>query len=812
MMPRNIVVIFYLLLVCPCLFGQETTLTVVDDNAEPVAFAAVLKGDDQFVDYTDAQGQLTFSVSCTAQLYSISFFGYETKQVTLPCDRDTNLVVRLSSSIIELKTLYILGANENEQVNKPYQIATLTGRTLKEFQSQSTVDALEQQGGAFVQRSQMGGGSPILRGFEANKVLLVVDGIRLNNAIYRSGHLQNALSVDQSILGSISVLYGPGSIVYGSDALGGVMHFQTQRPAFGHSKKFETKGGYYARYATANAEKAGHIHLNVGNNRIASLTSISYRDFDDLRAGANYPDAYPDFGKRTFYVNPDTDEIMQNDDVEKQVFSGYNQLDILQKLSYKINAEEYIGINVQYSTTSDVPRYDELTITNVEGLPEKAEWYYGPQNRFLAAIRYDGSLEGALADRIEIQGAYQYIAEDRHQRNFLNPNLRSNYETVDVYGLQADFWKDFDKGFNLSYGVEYRLNQVASKAEQRNIETGEISQNVFTRYPSGGSEMHDLGIYALGQRNWNRWTAQLGGRLNYNEINVRYSRNDFFTWPTYFYDGISQSNTAATWLAGLNYAISGDTHLRFFTGTAFRAPNVDDFAKVRVRTSRSISIPNPTLVPEKTWNAELGIQHTWRNKSDAPALQIGLTGYYTHLTDAIIRQPFALPNGDSTFTFQGNELAVQANVNADKGYIIGLSAQVKATLSPSLTFDASVSQQRGRSTRNEDDLPLAHIPPLYGQATVTYALSKVRFSIKSVFNAKKDIADFAANSSDNAEFATPEGSLGWQIVNVYANFSIHDNLDLKLSAENIFDLHYRTFSSGISAAGRNIKVGVYGNF
>lgn len=811
-MIRLLYVFMYVICLQSICFAQEAQLSIFDENDEPVAFATITDDEENFISYTDAEGKATINVSCSTPDYLVFYFGYQTHRIYLPCDENSAQEIKLLPEVFELKTINIIGHQADQQADKPYQVATISRQALTEFQSQSTVDALEQQGGAFIQRSQMGGGSPILRGFEANKVLLVVDGIRLNNAIYRSGHLQNALSVDQSILENISTLYGPGSIVYGSDALGGVMHFQTQRPSFSHSKEMQFKGGYYARYATANEEKAGHVHVNIGGQKLASLTSISYRDFGDLRSGSNYPDDYPDFGKRTFYVNPDTDEIIQNDDVEKQIYSGYNQLDILQKLTYKINPEKYLGFNFQYSTTSDIPRYDELTVVDDDGLPEKSEWYYGPQNRLLAAARYDVHMGGTWADRMEVQVAYQRIFEDRHQRNYLNPNLRSNYEVVNVYSGQVDFLKKFDNQTELSYGSEYRYNWVSSTAELQNKETGAIDYDVFTRYPSGDSHMHDAGAYVLGQRKWDKWTMQLGGRINYNRLDVHYSLGTFFDWPDYFYDGITQSNTSGTWLVGANYAASRGTHIRFFTGTAFRAPNVDDFAKVRVRTSRSISIPNPDLSPEKTWNMELGIQQAFYNDADERTWQIGVTGYYTKISDAIIRQAFALPNGDSTFAYQGNDLLVQANVNADEGYIYGISSQVKAQLTSSISFNGSLSYQRGRSTRSDEERPLAHIPPMYGQATVEYKRDKFTSSVKTVFNGKKKAEDFAPNSSDNFELATAEGSLSWAIINAYVSYSITPSTQIRLAVENLMDKHYRTFSSGISAAGRNIKIGVYGKF
>ncbi|NJK83238.1 MAG: TonB-dependent receptor plug domain-containing protein [Saprospiraceae bacterium] len=157
----------------------------------------------------------------------------------------------------------------------------------------------------YVQKSQMGGGSPVIRGFEANKILLVVDGVRMNNAIYRSGHLQNVITIDPTILEQIEVIYGPGSLLYGSDALGGVVHLRSRMPQLQLGKENNTDLNYVARYATANNERAFHLDYNYARNRWASLTSISYYDFDDLRAGSKRTNEFPDFGKRLFFVETD---------------------------------------------------------------------------------------------------------------------------------------------------------------------------------------------------------------------------------------------------------------------------------------------------------------------------------------------------------------------------------------------------------------------------------------------------------------------------------------------------------------------------
>ena len=122
--------------------------------------------------------------------------------------------------------------NNNNIKNSSEKKIYISSEEIKEIHGTTTADLLEKKGGVSVQRSQLGGGSPNIRGFEANRVLLMIDGVRLNNAIYRSGHLQNIITVDEFILNDIEIVFGPSSVLYGSDAIGGTVHMKTKELYF----------------------------------------------------------------------------------------------------------------------------------------------------------------------------------------------------------------------------------------------------------------------------------------------------------------------------------------------------------------------------------------------------------------------------------------------------------------------------------------------------------------------------------------------------------------------------------------------------
>ena len=242
---------------------------------------------------------------------------------------------------------------------------------------QTMADAIGVTGEVFIQKSQMGGGSPMIRGFATNRVLIVVDGVRMNNAIYRSGNLQNIISFDPLALEDAEVIFGPGSLMYGSDAIGGVMDFHTLQPKFATENKTLVKGDAFIRYASANQEKTAHANINIASNKFSFLTSLTTSDFGDLQMGKKGgQDSY----LRKEYVERigNQDVVIKNTNPYIQKQSGYHQNNILAKLRYKPSEHWDIQYGFHYSKTGNIPRYDRL-IEYAAGNLRFAEWNYGPQ-------------------------------------------------------------------------------------------------------------------------------------------------------------------------------------------------------------------------------------------------------------------------------------------------------------------------------------------------------------------------------------------------------------------------------------------------
>lgn len=795
--------VLVLLLFATLAYGQ---VTVVGEDSIPLIGVEVYDDTYTHTGVTDTDGRVAFDQIDDDVVLYFKYLGYEEQNISWSALRENNYTITLLPVSEIIEEILVVGRTELSKEVLPYQIESISQEKLLSTNPQTSADALAQHGNLFVQKSQMGGGSPVVRGFEANKVLLVVDGVRLNNAIYRNGHLQNAITIDQNMLEQMDVIFGPNSLMYGSDALGGVIHFRSKNPAlnFDPDLSMSTFGNAYVRYASANQENTGHIDFNIGGRKLASLTSVTYAKYGDLRTGDNRDDRFPDFGKRLEYIDVQgtEDVFVSNDDPNVQVGTGYRQFDILQKLLLHVNDDFQLTGNFQYSTSTDVPRYDKLIERDDNGL-RFAEWYYGPQRRLMGSISAKHLSDNPLYSKAIFILGYQRIDEDRIDRRIGRSNLGYQLEDLNVWSFTADFQKmEEDNPNSFFYGLDVQYNDVQSTAYDEDIATQVRDTNVLTRYPSGGSMMVSYGAYSQYNRSFyqGKTNFNTGVRFTINHLSFSYAVSDPVIWPSRFITGVESDNHAFSWSAGLTQNFEKGWRLRTLVSTAFRSPNIDDMAKVRIKFPE-VTFPNPDLKPERAISGEVSLEKSLMDgKSRIGA--VTLTGFYTRLSDAIIRLPYTDSEGASTFIDEGDTLQIVANQNAQKARIYGVSLNGNYNFTPRWEVQGSVNWTKGRVI-DEVDFPLSHIPPVYGQVGVKFKQDNFSVQLVERFNGAKPLDEYG-DSSDNLEYATPIGSLAWQTTNLYGEYKFTDRLSMQIAAENIFDKHYRPFASGVSAPGFNL--------
>ena len=687
------------------------------------------------------------------------------------------------------------------------RVVSLTDKVLIQQQA-NTADILTASGQVFVQKSQAGGGSPVVRGFEASRVLLMVDGVRMNSAIFRAGHLQNIITVDNMILGSVEIIYGPSSTLYGSDALGGVVNLFTKQPQLFLSNVVSKKAPWKAsgnviyRYSNGQNEYRQHVDVNIANNKWAYLTSFTNSSFGDMRQGNKRLAAYPDFGKRLFYVARENNIDVVKDNsaaVNIQKLSGYIQTDLLQKVLYKPNENTEHVLNMQVSNSSDINRYDRLTETS-KGLPVFAEWYYGPQVRNLIGYKLSKEkMQGYFQD-LAMNANYQHLEESRVNRRFQSNNKDYRFEVVDIYGFNMDLLHQDATG-DLHIGVEAYYNEVGSTAYRNNI-SNNLRSAIATRYSDGPTNMSNYAIYAQHTKFLKgNWVMNSGLRLNNVQLNANFVDTALMHFP---FTNASQNNSALTGNLGFAYNGTDGFRVAFGISSGFRAPNVDDLTKVFDTRTGYVVVPNRDIKPEYTYNVELNISKTTEKYT------IGGSIFFTRFNNALVVDKFKWNNA-SSILYQGIMSEVFAMQNKAIANVYGFNINGTINITPKTILAATYSYTKGRYSSKEvnglnAEKPLDHIPPTYGRIGLKQDINKFSAELFTVFNGWKHIEDYSLSGEDNQIYATPDGMPGWQIWNINTSFQPSRKLNFSFQIENIADLNYRYFASGISALGRNYVV------
>ncbi|MEP2968870.1 TonB-dependent receptor, partial [Nonlabens ulvanivorans] len=622
---KKLLLIFIILTTFPSI-AQVVTIVDIDTN-EPLVNVAVYNKSKSKSAVSDIEGQVDLKIFNDQEFIYFQSISYATIKI-IKTNISKDKFIRLQQQSDYFNPI-ILSASKFEQRAQdiPQKIFAVNKEEITFNNPQTSADLLQQSGQVFVQKSQQGGGSPMIRGFSTNRLLITVDGVRMNTAIFRSGNLQNVISIDPLSVDRSEVILGPGSVVYGSDAIGGVMNFYTLKPQF-QKDSIQITGSGLLRYASANNENTGHLNFNIGGEKWASATSITVNFFDDLRMGTHGPD---DYLRESYVVRRDDQDIsIVNDNSLIQRPTGYDQLNILQKLRYQPTQDFEFGLGVIYSGTGDFPRYDSLDRFRESGEPRNAEWFYGPQKWLMTNFNVTHRGDGKWYDKAVLTQAYQYFEESRITRDFQDSERFVNEEQVDAISTSLDFERRDRESNALFYGGEFIHNRVRSNGYIQDIDTNVFSANA-TRYPDGSS-WRSLAAYASYQ--WkvsSQMIVNTGLRYSHIWIDADFTANNaFFNFP---FEEATINTGALTGGIGATYVTNNKWELRSNLSTAFRAPNIDDLGKLFDPSPGTVIVPNPDLESEYSYNSEIGVKKTWNDK-----LTLDASVYYTYLKDALVAQ------------------------------------------------------------------------------------------------------------------------------------------------------------------------------
>ncbi|MBP0905578.1 TonB-dependent receptor plug domain-containing protein [Mariniflexile gromovii] len=764
---------------------------------EPVFGVAIYNVDKSKSTVTNFLGEASLSAFSNTEIIYFKHLSHILKEITKAQLGQLNRVYLVSNT--EGLDEIVISASKFEQNKRdiPQKIININAESIQFANPQTSADVLEGTGQVYVQKSQLGGGSPMIRGFSTNRLLITVDGVRMNNAIFRGGNLQNVISIDPFSIQNTEVTLGSGSVIYGSDAIGGVMSFYTQQPQTSLTDSLFFKANTIVRYATASNEKTGHIDFNLGYKEWAFLTNISYNDFGDLRMGAHGPNDY----LRPEYVSITNagDVMVENNNPLVQKTTGYQQLSLMQKVHYKPENNLSFDLGLFYTTTSDYARYDRLIRYRNTTL-RSAEWNYGPQNWFMSNLQITKlSSHSNFYDKIKATIAYQNFQESRMDRDFQSSIRNIRDEAVDAYSFNLDFEKNLALKTELFYGVEYLYNKVMSHGEEENISTNTIIPTV-SRYPNGSSWQSAAAYSSIKYKPNLKFVFQSGLRFNYIVSNADFTENNqYLNLP---FNTAKTEASALTGTAGIRWSPNPVLQWKLNASSAFRAPNIDDIGKVFDSEPGSVVVPNNNLKSEYAYGGELGLKLNFNEK-----FILDVSSYYTYLDNALVRRDFTL-NGESQIMYDGELSNVQAIQNASKAWIYGFEMGFKLPITNQLNLTSQYSVVGGTEEEDGIEMPVRHAAPNFGNTHLVFTHNHLKLDAFAVYNNELSFLQLAPSEIEKDYIYAKDVngnpySPSWYTLNFRGQYQVSKSTTITASLENITDQRYKTYSSGIAAAGRN---------
>ena len=759
-------------LIIPFLSVMSQSILIIDSIGDPISNVQFSNG--SINEYSDFKGIVSLSKFTEYEEISVYHISYEGATIKKMDIKNGRITLKNKNYILETITIStpLIAKQDNQEIvkiNRSEIIQSLSTNTAKLIEKQTPIT---------IQKSQNGGGSPNIRGFEANRILLIVDGVKLNNMIYRSGHLQNILSVDMYAINDISFVNGPSSIFYGSGAIGGAIVMNTINP---YEKKEKV---FVQQYESSSSSISSHYHSTYSINNLSALSSVSIKKYGNLFMGKNRFHGYDNWGTYDFAT-----------DNNEQLFGEYSQIDLIQKFIFSVNSFSQIETNTQYSNTTKIDRFDKLNDVS-DGMPKYNNWYYGPQKRFLQNLKFINSKTTFLYDNFNINFSIQEVEESRNQQRLSENYITKREELVKVYDARLELEKAIGK-INLSYGGDARYETLNSKGYTENIIDNSLGY-ANSRYPDNGSTHYNFAFFILKKYQvLNKLSWENSVRMDYGKIEGSFSLNNPFMFEQDFLKN-RHLNTSGCSKITLLFKKS-TVSFSFFN--AFRNPNMDDLGKVFSKNQGFVVVPNVNLNPEKIISTELAYTLMGENN------EIIIKSYYNKLKDALAKRPISF-NGFDSILYDGEMMLTIANVNITEANIMGIYLQFQRKLTDKLNSTFSLNYVNGKSS---DSLPLSHIPPLSIKANLDYIHNTNFFSFYSKYNGWKRSENYDLNGVDNLDEATADGTPPWYTLNVMYKKSF-GNLTFSLACENILDAHYKTFSSGISSSGRNFIVNLQSTF
>ncbi|MBT8035903.1 MAG: TonB-dependent receptor [Verrucomicrobiae bacterium] len=663
----------------------------------------------------------------------------------------------------------VISANRTEELikNTPYSVAVIGEDELLDGAIRTLPEAIKNTPGVMIQKTTHGHGSPYIRGFTGRQNLLLVDGIRINNATFRSGPVQYWNTVDSQAIERLELVKGQGSVLYGSDAIGGTLNTLTRSSNFN-----EYDVGWFAdhslsyRFDTNSRSQVGRIESAFGQGgKWGILLGITSKDFGDIKDSA----------------------------VGHMKNTGYDELDMDFRFDYAVSSDTTMTLAHQSIDQDGVWRWHS-TIFNPGwrhdghvATPGKYNARVYDQERSLTYLKLAGGEGVGWLKNWSATLSYQKSQDSQFQDRSLT-DIRTQSIDVETWGLGLQMESDLGAG-SLLYGLDYYHDDVNASGTR----TGKDPRS---QRPVADDSAYDLlGLYA--QYKWNP-IARLP-KLE-TSLGIRYTYADAYLGKNYDTTLDADLSTDKQWR---NWVVSGralydlNDCWNIYAGISqgFRAPNLNDLSGNLTTRSGLSSLGSLDLDPEKFLSYEMGVRY------EVDHVSLAVSAYWTDIESVIMGVPIAA--GSKT----------QVTTNGQDGQVYGVEAEAIWDVNDRWRLLGQASWQEGdtRSSsfiggpRTEDYI--SRLAPLMGSMALRWTHPDETFWIEGRVTAAAKADKLSARDQGDTQRIPSGGTPMYVIASLYAGWQATDDLLLTLGLENLTDEDYRIHGSGQNEAGINAILG-----
>ena len=621
-------------------------------------------------------------------------------------DRDT-LYNQLDSVVVISRNI------KTSQAKTPYVISSIDQTQIRETNARTTPEALQGVAGVFLQKTNHGGGSAFIRGLTGNQTLLVIDGIRLNNATYRYGPNQYLNTIDMFTLEKVDVFKGIGAIEYGSDAMGGVINLTTKEVNTSGFKDFKLSNT--SKFLSSQMEKTNRTEMSYATNNWSILGGLSIKRYGDIVGG---------------------------DGVGNQAPTGYREKNYNIKAKVKLSSSQEITFSTQNTIQRDIPIYHKIVLENFKiNQVDK-------QVHNLNYLKYRYASKHKVISEILVTLSQQRSIENRSNQKNNATLLRKERDTIHATGLTAEMIVKPTKNWTSNTGVDIYSDLVNSNTTETNTSANSQIQKRGL-YPNG-SIYNNNSLFNIHYLNLGKLNIIAG--IRYNFLDIRISDTTL--------GNVTLKPSALVTNYGVNYQLNKNHFLFGSISTGYRAPNIDDLGTLGIVDFR-YEIPSYNLKPEKSKNIELGYKY------NAVKTNFTISVFQMNLKDVIAR---IIVEGQVI-----NGYKVYAKKNIESSYIKGTEISVSHQINNHFAFQTNATYTYGQNvTKNE---PMRRIPPFFGQNKLSWHSKNKTVAIRHQFAgkqtrlAKGDIDDNRIGAWGTAQWNTIQidAGINWKHVALNAS-------------------------------------------